>query len=143
MLPALIGCVSFVAACDEEAEEATDNSAPEIVGSYDDSFGGTHIISATEWVQGTPPDTSSHAITFIDNDARVAVAQNATANAFFPDLWSRFEWTWDTDGQLRICQSVFDAADEDAAIDATGANDADLEEGCGGFSWTVLTPAEM
>ena len=40
---------------------------------------------------------------------------------------------------LWYCQIVFDAPDATAA-EATSADPSDLDAGCGGFAWTLLTP---
>ena len=70
------------------------------------------------------------------------MAQNSAEDASYPNLWSRFEWTF-TDA-LYYCQTLFDGQTEAAAEAAIGlADPSDLSAGCGaqGFAWTRLDPA--
>ncbi len=107
----------------------------EIIGSYTDSWGGTHEISATDWVQGD----SSFRLTTYNNDANFVIAQNASTNAWNPDLWSRFDWHEDGDGRLWYCQTAYDAASETDAVGTPPADATDpATSGCAGFSWTEL-----
>ena len=66
-----------------------------------------------------------------------AVAQNGP-DSWSPDLWSKYEWMWDADGELYYCQSTFDAETEEDALAAEGADTADVASGCGGFGWTWM-----
>ena len=68
------------------------------------------------------------------------VAQNASTNAYNPDLWSKFEWMYDAD-TLYYCQSAYDAADAQTAQDTMADRD-DVNAGCGGFGWSILTSDE-
>lgn len=109
-----------------------------LAGTFTDEWGTTHTITSTLWTQA--PYGDAYHITQFDNATAYAIAQNDSANAFFPDAWSRFDWA-ESSGSTWYCQSAFDAADEAAALAATpadaGAPDTD---GCGGFPWTNLTP---
>jgi hypothetical protein len=125
-----------LAACDKSGDSL------EIVGSYTDGFGGTHDITETTWTQGGFGEPSVFHIASFDNEAGNVIAENDAANEFSAGLWSRFDWT-EVDGALWFCQSAFDAADQAAAEAATPADPAGLEtDGCGGFAWSELTPAE-
>jgi len=112
-----------------------------IAGVWTDGF-GTHTIDDA-WTQdygdGSPLIFVFDAYSNVD---RWAVAQNDSDNAFNPDLFSRFEWTWTDEGTLAFCQSVFDAATADEARDAERANAGDLDAGCAGFAWSTLDPVE-
>jgi hypothetical protein len=77
--------------------------------------------------------------TVVDNAARFAVGQNAADHPFNPDLWSRFDWTFDDSG-LHYCQIAYEAADEETALDADGADETDLETGCSENPWSQLSP---
>ncbi len=137
-LVSLLALVCAFSACDEDAEGF---EAPDIVGSYTDDFGMALVISDTRLVLGSAPDTSGFDISFVDNGAGVLIAHNDADNQFSPDLWSRFEWATDSTGQLRLCQSVFDGADESSTRNAAGADASDFDTGCGGFGWSILTTA--
>lgn len=135
----LAAALTFVSGCpSDDAAEADDDTgadeAPDIVGTYTDEYGDTHVIDAMTW-------TNAAGVFHIDqwdDDAYWLVAQNDEANMYSPGLWSRFDWAMSGD-DLYYCQSVFDGATVEAAL-AGSANGDDLVMGCGGFAWTNLTP---
>jgi hypothetical protein len=104
----------------------------EIIGSYVDDFGGSHVITAETWTAVT---LIFHVDSY-DNASDFLIAQNDAENEFNPDLYSRFDWH-DEAGQLHYCQSVFDAASAEAAAMAM-SDRTDLATGCGGFPWSKL-----
>ncbi len=128
-------------ACDNEGENS-ELAVLEIIGSYTDGFGGTHDITEATWTQGGFGDPSVFHIETFENGSDYLIAENDAANAFSAGLWSRFDWTI-VDGATWFCQTTFDAADAEAAMAVPAADSTDLEgEGCGGFAWSELTPAE-
>lgn len=130
--PATGGCSDF--AWSELTEVA------EIFGEYGDDFGMSHSVAADTWTQTSDDGSSTFAIASLDNARNFLVAQNASDNAFNPDLWSRFDWTT-FGGELYFCQSVFDAATEADAAGGTPPNAADPSaDGCGGFAWSRIEP---
>lgn len=114
-----------------------------IAGVYDDNFGGSHDVDATAWVQGF----GSYNVSRFSNIEQYVIAQNDASNGFNPLLWSRFDWTEDTAGQLYYCQTEYAAASEADALYAAPSDASDPGTcGCGGacpggFSWTAMTPA--
>lgn len=108
---------------------------PEIAGAYTDEYGSMHLIDAATWTL----DTSVFHILAFDNDADYLVAGNDPANEFFPDLFSRFDWSIDGDA-VHYCQTAYDAPDQQTAESTPPADPGDLTTGCGGFPWTLLTP---
>lgn len=110
----------------------------EIIGDWVDDFGGTHVITSDTWTMGQSMSGVFH-ITHFHNDGNWLVAHNDPDNAFSPDLWSRFDWTH-SGGELYNCQTVYDAATEADAMNATPADPADpATGGCQGFAWSKLT----
>ena len=107
-----------------------------IVGSYTDSWGGDHVISETVWAQYG--GSSNFNIDSYDNEFGYVIAQNDAGNAYFPELWSRMDWTL-VGEDLYYCSIAYDAADASAA-QAAGPADADdpTTGGCGGNAWTQL-----
>ncbi len=111
-------------------------SAPlAIIGSYTDNYGSSHDIAQDSWTMGN----SVFHIELVDNNGNFLVAQNDAANSYNPELYSRFDWTFDQ-GTLYYCQIAYDAADLGTALQNTTAARADLAAGCNGFAWTTLTP---
>ena len=123
---------------DTGADAGTTN---DILGVWVDGFGGSHWITEDRWQSGWGPGALRFAALEWDTDAMWLVAQNDSDNAFNPDLFSRFEWTFDGE-QLYYCQSVFDGASADEARDAERADAADLDAGCSGFGWSSLTAGQ-
>lgn len=124
---------------DSTADDSAEDSSPaglEIVGSYTDSWGGSHTVTEETWASGS----ASWAIAAYDNEGDHLVAQNAATNTYFPGLWSRYDWLW-SGAELYYCQSAYDAATQ-ADAQAASADRTDLGAGCGGFGWTLLTPAQ-
>jgi hypothetical protein len=138
-------------ACDEELADTKptgDTGAPAepddiaIAGTYVDAFGSEQVITNETWTQTyTGYEPLVFAIASYDNTERVVIAQNGDANSFAPGAWSRFDWVDAADGHLYYCQSAFDAATEELAVDTPRPDDSDpAGAGCGGFAWTDLTP---
>jgi hypothetical protein len=109
----------------------------DIVGSYTDTYGTSHTITESMWTQNMDGGVSVFHITQYSNDERFLVAQADPANAYNPNLWSRFDWT-EKEDKLYYCQSIYDASTEDAALKAKPADSTDLDKGCAGFSWSEL-----
>ena len=151
---ALLGAASLtLAACGDKDDHDHDDTADHddtgedtgdgpadiaIAGSYTDGWGGDHEITNTSWAQYG--GTTNFAIVSYDNDEQMAIAQNDSANAYNPDLWSRFDWHTDGDGNLWYCQGTYDAATQADAESAAAPDTSDpANSGCGTFSWTQLT----
>ncbi len=112
----------------------------EVKGVYLDNFGGSHAVTQTLWDQSNATFTFIFHIIEADNTLDYLLAENDAANSFNPSLFSRFNWTT-FNGSLFYCQSVFNAASPDDARAAPFPDPANPPvTGCGGFSWTNLTP---
>lgn len=80
------------------------------------------------------------ALASYDNGAGYAIAQNGSENETDPELWSRFDWTWDDTGALYLCHTTGDAVDAEAAEAEAAPNRTDpADDGCGDGPWTALT----
>jgi hypothetical protein len=114
----------------------------EIVGTYVSDWGAEMTITNTEWLDVSASGTSRFAIELYNNDADFLAAQNSAENDYFPSKWSRFEWTFDAD-VLYYCQILYEEGDLEAVSGAENlADSADLDAGCGGFSWSKLASEE-
>lgn len=107
----------------------------DLSGDFVDSAGAPHSINAFTWAVGTAP--SLFHIIESSNDDDYALAQNDDGNAFYPGLYSKFEWTTNPDGEWFYCQSTSDASSLDDAKGITADRD-DLLTGCGMEPWTGL-----
>ena len=111
-----------------------------IVGEYADPYGTQHQISSTQWEQRFGDDVSLYRIESFDNAQHRVIAQNDAANAYFPSLWSRFDWL-ERDGVLWFCQIQYQADSAEAAQATSAPDAADPEaSGCGMGSWSRLDP---
>jgi len=119
----------------------------ELVGGYDDNFGGGHEISAALWDAGW----AKFHLLAVSNEDHWAVAQNDCDNTYNPGLFSRFDWTTSDLGaagaagagsSLYYCQTGYDEASEEAAVELSPADAGDLETGCSGFAWSELVPRD-
>ena len=118
--------------------EAPPPPGPEIAGDWVDGWGSRHSITNSDWTS----EGSRWQFTLIENTSDFIIAQNDAANAYFPGLWSRFDWTVDPGGQLWYCQSAYDAPTEgDAFMASIPDASAPSTGGCGGFPWSSLSPA--
>lgn len=121
-----------------ECESPPTENEIEIAGAFRDHYDGTHRVNDEVWQMGT----SFFDLFDFSNDERWAIAENAADNEFFPESFSRFEWTREG-GQLYFCQSVFAASTEEDAREAPRADASDLVAGCGGFPWSSLIPIAL
>lgn len=124
-LSALAGC---------SGDGADGGSALEIIGEYEDNFGGDQLITADDW--------NGSAIQGYDNDSNVVYTQNSEDDMFNPGKFSKFVYTDIANDSFYFCQVVFDADTlEDAQDSDATADDSDPDEtGCGGdFPWTLAT----
>ena len=113
-----------------------------IAGDYEDEWQTIHRITDTTWTQVSEQwGTSLWHIARYDNDLRSVIAQNASDNDFFADLWSRFDWTT-FDGALWYCQIAYDADSETAALATPRPDDTDptADGSCGVGTWSALNP---
>lgn len=129
----VLGCVLAFAGCE------TSQSALEIEGNYVDQWGNTIAITSDTL---TLAGMGRYNIADFDNAANWVVAENDAANEYFPGMWSRFDWT-EHDGNLYLCQIAYADESLEAAKDTEAPDASDpANAGCGGFGWTVLTPAD-
>lgn len=124
----------FLFAC---ATEKKEQSPLEIIGTYEDGFNYTHVITATTWDQG---DLGIFHITKYDNEKDFLVAQNDAVKSYNPGKWSRIDWVWHADA-LYICQIAYDKDSAAAAEAENGADPTDpAQGGCNNYPWSELTP---
>ena len=116
------------------ADASMSDGVPAIVGNYTDGYFDERI-SADAWLVGT----SVFHIKWINNAGKFLIAQNDSANDYFPSQWSRFDWAWDSHNVLYFCQTAYSAESEQLALDTVPANAQDFAKGCSGFPWSALT----
>jgi hypothetical protein len=133
---------------DTGTDTDADSGALEIIGDYVDDWGGEHHVTAAAWTAIYPgygdagPTTAIAHVADYDNAADYLVAQNDAELSFDPELWARYDWTYEdlADGgvDLYYCQIEYAAADQETAAANATADRGDLGAGCGGFSWSRL-----
>jgi len=100
-----------------------------IAGEYSDDFGSDQSISNTAW-------NNVH-LSLVDNEKGYALGRADQSDEWNACLWTKFEWV-ESEGDTYFCQSGFGSLSECEAEGAMGTDSTDLEEGCGGFSWSKL-----
>ncbi len=130
----VLGCVfaTVLAACGDDEE---DNPPLEVIGVWDDNFGGTTEITAESW--------GALRIDSYDNDENIVIAQNPSDDEFSPDTFNRIVWTEPADGEFYVCFVDFGLSTTAEAESSTAtADDSDpANSGCGAFAWTLFTEA--
>lgn len=127
----------------EAGSDSTGEAGLSIAGTWFEEFapgeGITHVIDETRWDQLADFGDAIFHVEAYDEAAQWVVAQGDAANEFSPELYSRFDWTWDG-ADLYYCTAVFDAATAADAMAAPASDPSDLDAGCGGFPWSRLMP---
>lgn len=108
-----------------------------ISGQYADNWGSSHDINPFRWIMSAGESVSVFRIFQMDIEDQSFLAQNDFNNEYHPEKFSKFEWNI-VENSLYYCQSVFDAESPEDAAMAT-ADRSDLDTGCAGFSWSMLT----
>jgi hypothetical protein len=105
----------------------------EIEGRWHSNFGGIEAIDSATW---------GGAVVAYDNHDNYAITQNASDAQYNPSLFNKLVWTEIEDGSFYYCFVDFGRATPEDARDTTlTADDSDpASGGCGGFSWTQLSP---
>ena len=112
--------------------------AIEIEGRWHNNFGGTEVIDAESF---TFAGSTATVIEF-DNMANSMISQNAADAMFSPGKFNRIVWTEKKAGAFYYCTVDYDLDTADAARTTTKTADSSDPDntGCGGFSWTKLSP---
>jgi len=130
---ALIALTTSACSGDPEDEGAT-TKALEIIGDYDDNFGGQQVITADAW--------NDSAIVGYDNDKNVVYTQFPEDDQYNPNKFAKTVYTEPKDGSFYFCMVEF-SLDTLAEAEASKAeaDDSDPDTGgCGGeFPWTKAT----
>lgn len=104
----------------------------EIAGEWRTQFDTTEVISSASWAW-------MDLIEF-DNAENLAITQNPSDDMFNPEAFNRIVWTEPEGGAFAYCMVAFGLATLDEARASSASADAsDLEQGCGGFAWTLMT----
>jgi hypothetical protein len=150
-------CVIVWTGCDEQPADDTSpldtdpanvddtdpvtNDVLAIAGSYTDEWGVDHTIDEQSWNQESEFFSATFHVLSFDNAGMWVIAQNDPSDAYFPGLYSRFDWVEGLHGDLFYCQTEIDAATAEAAEATPRADDTDPDNaGCVGFPWTNLVP---
>jgi hypothetical protein len=107
----------------------------ELIGAYDDNFGGSFVVSATSW--------GNWAIVSYDNALNAVYTQFPADDQYNPNKFAKTVYTEPAnDDSFYFCMVVFSAATlAEAQASTATADDSDPDNGgCGGqFPWTKAT----
>ena len=114
--------------------QMTPRDPVEVVGYWEDNYGGTTDIAPDSW--------GSSSIHEYDNDGNWAVTQNPSDDEWNPSKYSYVVWTEPaSDGSWWTCTVAYGLETLDAALSAEDTSD-DTDPstgGCGDFAWTEMT----
>lgn len=114
---------------------APDVEPLELIGAYDDSFGGSFIISTTSW--------GNWAIAAYDNALNAVYTQFPADDLYNPNKFAKTVYTEPAnDDSFYFCMVVYSATTlAEAQASTATADDSDPDNGgCGGqFPWTKAT----
>lgn len=112
----------------------------EIIGVYDDSFGGEITISADSWSTGGAFPSSS-AIVGYDNEQNVVYTQHPADDMYNPNKFAKTVYTEPANGSFYYCMIEYALDTLDAARASTKTADASDPEngGCSTFPWSKAT----
>lgn len=119
--------------------EGGDGGAPqpepfELIGEYDNDFGGEEIITAHAWNEST--------IAAYDNDGNEVYLQLPADDTYNPSKFTKVVYTEPVAGAFYYCWVAYGLETLAAAQASTATADATdpATSGCAGFSWTRATP---
>lgn len=115
---------------------STDGAVLEVIGSWDDNFGGYAEITESKWGDGS--------IAVFDNSDNWAVIQNSEDAEWDPGTFSMLIWTeLAEDFSWYYCMVDYakDTAEGAQNTDKTADASDPANSGCGGFPWTKMMPA--
>ncbi len=142
---AVLLSVAAASAASGAAAGAAPSPPPPVMpplGRFTDDYGGTHVVSRTEWQQGTK---ARYTIVAWHPEGRYLIAQNGPDNPGAPGKWTRIDWvllegmapwTW------AFCFSAYEAPTRDSAEATRIAKPETPRTGCNGFPYSRLKPAE-
>ena len=122
----------------EGSGETTEGEGLELIGQWDDNYGGTSEVSEGAWGADT--------IVSYSNADNWAIIQTSAEAAWNPGTFSKVVWTEPTDGAFFVCTVDYALESlEEAEGSEMSADDADpLAGGCGDFPWTEMrAPLEI
>jgi hypothetical protein len=109
----------------------------------DTKYQTDYTISSTAYVSIYPgAQPSLIHVTYYDNLAGYLVGQNFGPGNYYPGKWSRIDWVVDTDDDLHLCSTHYNAPNASAAKVANAVHDHALyaSTGCGGFPFSSVSP---
>ena len=107
-----------------------------IVGSWSGSFGGMYTITNTTIVEAT----NNYTYHILVSRNNYVICLNDENNPFYAGSYSKFVVTNISTNTFNLCQPFFDEDSQEFIENANDPTDIDdLEAGCGGFAWTLMT----
>ena len=119
------------------------NGKLEIVGNWNDNFGGEHRISIENWEVRYEMfmSISVNRVVSYDNGNNSLIVQYPADNPFTPNEFAKNVWTEVESDMFYYCSSAMGHDTEGQAWDESDFYDETEPDmgGCGGFSWTKMT----
>ncbi len=108
-------------------------------GSWTDNFGGSYTITNLI-ITNVTSNGATYVFHILANGSNSVICLNDANNSFHADLYSKFVFTNIATNTFNLCQPFFDEESQESIENATDpTNTGDLDAGCGGFAWSLLT----
>ena len=108
-------------------------------GSWTDNFNGSYTITNAS-ISVITANGSSYLYHILANGSNYVICLNDSTNPFYADLYSKFVFTNIATNEFNLCQPFYNEPSQ-ASIENSNdpTNPNDLDTGCGGFVWSLLT----
>ena len=131
--------------CDDDIDNNGDGDIDECsltnltAGEWTDNFGVSWVINSS-----TLTSSSSNGTTYVYqilvSEGNHVICLNDSSNPFNADLYSKFVFTNIETNEINLCQPYYDSVSQAFIENSTDPTDPDdLNAGCGGFAWSLLT----
>ena len=124
-----------------DCNNSTTEEELEIIGSYIDNYSSEHVITQNGWlIDYGSLEEYYYIITQFSNTDTFLVAENDNSNGI-PEAgaWSRFDWTYDQNDALWVCQTTNIAENQEAALATEKPDNSNPSStGCEPYGWLKL-----
>ncbi|WP_188463453.1 putative metal-binding motif-containing protein [Bizionia arctica] len=131
---------------DELCDDGIDNNGNGVVdecgvlsqisGTWTTNFGVSYTITNSTIIE----TTNNYTYHILVSESNYVICLNDASNPFNADLYSKFVFTNIETNTFNLCQPFYDSESQEFIENATDpTNPDDLDAGCGGFAWSLVT----
>ena len=131
--------------CDDGVDNNGDGDIDEcgllnqISGNWTDNFSSSYTITSSI-ITGVTSNNFTYVYHILLSEGNYVICLNDSNNPFFADSYSKFVFTNISTNEFNLCQPYFDSVSQASIENNSDPTDPDdLNAGCGGFAWSLLT----